>query len=503
MDSKKMISITFMLAGLLFLMAGGGPNFFWQKLFPLKISFVYAQETDSAGDYVDQGRQKIEEQDIKSANNYFSLALEQDSSHREANLYYSVTRILVLAYENGFNNLLDRFGMGEEGRNLYNWTAELPQDANGEISLPTDSPRGSEVITALETTMLSEIDAALSNLEKLESTKSDYYNPIAVLTKEMISSDRKMEVDYGDVALYRSFLYLSKTLLLMLTNYDLNIDIDNILSKIKKDTLNIKTDIIQAYPQLLNRNQSGMSGAQALKSSIDAYLAASNFIRNEQDPQEDDLVSFYAEDLADEKEFRTVLTDVRTSLDNQPVCFDLDFDQPVLVNLYKFYDGPINLRSYLPSFSKENEIVHNTLPDPTFNGIFPYLSQADWKPFTVGTYIKANGSNSPITVSPQEPVSVSISLDPGEKEGQAADWWIAAQTPFNHPHNWISYVYPAGWQTGINLCLQNPLFEISSPIEVLNMNLPKGDYTFYFAVDEDADGQLDVTWFDFVEVNVK
>jgi hypothetical protein len=43
-------------------------------------------------------------------------------------------------------------------------------------------------------------------------------------------------------------------------------------------------------------------------------------------------------------------------------------------------------------------------------------------------------------------------------------------------------VYPTGWLLGINLCAQAPLFTFS-PFEVLNIVLPSGEYTFYFAVD--------------------
>ena len=35
------------------------------------------------------------------------------------------------------------------------------------------------------------------------------------------------------------------------------------------------------------------------------------------------------------------------------------------------------------------------------------------------------------------------------------------------------------------------------------MALPAGDYTFYFAVDGNADGAADVTWLDSVEVKVE
>jgi len=117
--------------------------------------------------------------------------------------------------------------------------------------------------------------------------------------------------------------------------------------------------------------------------------------------------------------------------------------------------------------------------------------------------IKANGSDGPITVSQSEPVSIEISLDPGDKTDQNADWWIAVKTPFAPPDDWYTYVYPSGWWQGINLCAQNGLFEFS-PYEVLNTILPLGNYTFYFAID-DPDGAATGPWWglDSVEVTVQ
>ena len=117
--------------------------------------------------------------------------------------------------------------------------------------------------------------------------------------------------------------------------------------------------------------------------------------------------------------------------------------------------------------------------------------------------IKVNESDGPVTISAGSTVSVTIALDPGKYEGQNADWWVAAHTPFASPGDWYTYVYPTGWQTGIHLCAQTPLFVLDSR-EVLNTSLPAGSYTFYFAVD-DPDGAAVGPWWrlDSVEVHVE
>jgi len=117
------------------------------------------------------------------------------------------------------------------------------------------------------------------------------------------------------------------------------------------------------------------------------------------------------------------------------------------------------------------------------------------------TDIQANGSDGPVTVSPGDLVSVTIGLNPGVYAGFNADWWIAAKTPFDPPGDWYTYVYPSGWYPGINLCIQTPLFEFSG-FEVLNMTLPVGNYTFYFALDP-PDGMVTADLLDSVEVTVE
>jgi hypothetical protein len=117
--------------------------------------------------------------------------------------------------------------------------------------------------------------------------------------------------------------------------------------------------------------------------------------------------------------------------------------------------------------------------------------------------IMANDKSEPETVSRGTPISITVSLDPGDQAGVNADWWIVARTPFAAPLNWYSYVYPEGWRPGIYPCVQTPLFQVSQSFEVLNMTLPSGDYTFYFAVDGNMDGGPDSTWQDTVEVKVE
>ena len=124
---------------------------------------------------------------------------------------------------------------------------------------------------------------------------------------------------------------------------------------------------------------------------------------------------------------------------------------------------------------------------------------AGWVPNgDVSIDIKANGQNGPLIVSQDTPVSVTVSLHPGSYDGPHVDWWIGIYVD----QIFYSFIFPNIWAPEIKLCGQAPLFDLP-PFEILNIPLPQGDYAIYFAVDDDADGIPDLTWLDWVEVQVQ
>ena len=119
---------------------------------------------------------------------------------------------------------------------------------------------------------------------------------------------------------------------------------------------------------------------------------------------------------------------------------------------------------------------------------------------TFDVNIVANGQQGPVIVTPTDPLSIQISIYPGDRAGETADLWIVVKTPFTPPADWYSYVYPSGWESGIHLCVQVPLFSVS-PLEVLHTTLPVGNYRFTFAVD-DPDGRPVSPWWGMNWVDV-
>ena len=102
---------------------------------------------------------------------------------------------------------------------------------------------------------------------------------------------------------------------------------------------------------------------------------------------------------------------------------------------------------------------------------------------------------------PAGPVSVTISLTPGSKQGQKADYWIAANTPFGLKFLTMGQSGLA-WGDKMKPCLKSQMIEFKS-FPLPEPPFSQGTNQVYFAVDDNADGILDATWWDYDEVNIK
>ena len=125
--------------------------------------------------------------------------------------------------------------------------------------------------------------------------------------------------------------------------------------------------------------------------------------------------------------------------------------------------------------SGDGEIIDTALSDSTDNP---------------SPQIKANGSIGPISVSPGIPVSVAVSLNPGSLAGQNADWWVVQANPsgtFNHYDLSTNSMVP-----GLLPTHKGPLFSLGST-QLLNVSdLTSGTHIFYFGVDMNMNGSLDL-----------
>ena len=96
-----------------------------------------------------------------------------------------------------------------------------------------------------------------------------------------------------------------------------------------------------------------------------------------------------------------------------------------------------------------------------------------------------------------------MALDYSGLSNIAADWWVVVKTPFEPPSDWYSYVHKENkWVTGIHPTAEASLFYLP-PLEILDFVPVRGDYIFYFGVDDQADGLPDAEWYDSVMITVE
>ncbi len=100
--------------------------------------------------------------------------------------------------------------------------------------------------------------------------------------------------------------------------------------------------------------------------------------------------------------------------------------------------------------------------------------------------IKINGVDGPLSLTPSDQLTISLSMDCRGVTGMA-DWWLAAGTPFG-----FYFLHPDGWDVAARPYMQSGLQNIA-PTPLLTLALtsfPQGSYVLYFGVDTNPDGQL-------------
>ena len=391
---------------------------------------TFAQTAD---DYFQQGKTDLGQGSLENAYNNFKSALTLDPNHQGANLFYALTRILMISKSPAFNKLLDKADVSKEGRDIFDWTADFKRDPSGKILLPSDSPTGKELQDFLKNNILPEINGALDNLAKVGSS----YNTIIKLMTEngsgLVNSPNtftlpdtkghwgpnelvgcklkiggteytitgnnpgnnqntitvspnwailpgtynyeiyeEIEIDYGDVLISKGSLYLAKGGIILLTSYNLAIDIDKIASLYQAATLNIQTDLINTYKDFLKLLpvQQVSQAKDLFAEAIDDFTSAINFIVAETDDQENDL---FKVDPLEKDRFLNLLADLKNALSGTTFVREIGYD----VNLTEFFDNPKTLRDFLPTFLGPYFIKKDSFPDPTFGGILPNMTSTE------------------------------------------------------------------------------------------------------------------------------
>jgi len=116
--------------------------------------------------------------------------------------------------------------------------------------------------------------------------------------------------------------------------------------------------------------------------------------------------------------------------------------------------------------------------------------------------IRANTQDGSITVSSGTPVSITVSLNPNNLSGQTADWWVAESAPDGLFYHFD--LSTGSMVQGLLPTYQGALFSLGTTQILNSANLTPGTHAFYFGVDSNMNGSLDMDaiHYDSVSINV-
>ncbi len=116
--------------------------------------------------------------------------------------------------------------------------------------------------------------------------------------------------------------------------------------------------------------------------------------------------------------------------------------------------------------------------------------------------IKVNDSDGPVSASSAETLWLSIGLSSGSLTGVNADWWIVSFSPAGTIQHMD--IAAGTFTDGLEATFQGPLGDFDITPFIPLSNLSAGTYAFYFAIDTNMNGILDIDqlYYDAVIINI-
>jgi hypothetical protein len=390
-------------------------------LIPLIVAlFCWNADSQTADDWVSQGRSYLATHDIPDANASFAQALTLNPSHKTANALYAITRVLVLPGQPAGSNFLTRIGFPVAGRNIYGWTSTLSTDTNGLVLAPV-GVNANEFTAQLRTNVLPVVSGAISNLAAITDT-----NFTLNLTRDE-TSVVSVTVDYGDLKLIQAALYGAEYLIYTLNAQNLDAQLTALRALYTNQTLTAEK-VLNDYPQLLTFATTNdlQNACVAFTNAVNTYFKASAFIRS-RPTNEVRLFNYDQVSAQAEGDFRLVLQDLKNSLIVEPQILALDPD--LLVDMTpQFTVGP-TWRSMLPKFDG-NAIELGSFPDLTFGGVIYGLPTEDTEGF-LSKYFRMLPVGSAPELSASNTLNLAFTTLRGhyyvlEASTNLADWQMVA-----------------------------------------------------------------------------
>lgn len=385
-----------------------------------------------------EGVERPEDINFSVSNNLYKEALENDPDNLDANFGAGLTEILMVTLDNSVNEVFDEWDAYIDTASFFEpksavYTEKkfakkimnrgfptgkkdflLPSNflLNSIISVfytgLTNPPQIHEIQDLIDNKLLPKVDYALARLEKVAADPN--YSFIITPKMQGDLEEDSLELDLTEIYLIITGLDLLKSLCNIAIAY--NFDIPTYDSAGLAQVLPQNSDFLSLRP----------TGASNLASAKSAFLGACdnlegaiNFLRNETDNQNDDIIKIDSDGVADEDldSILAYLPRIRNTLNtSEDVAADFNgdgMDQTVAFSVGAFFDNPINnlKQDLLPVYTARVErdsslwwyidpwydpyyeyeyflvpvITWNAnsfdqwiFPNPTFNGILPEIT---------------------------------------------------------------------------------------------------------------------------------
>jgi uncharacterized repeat protein (TIGR03803 family) len=316
-------------------------------------------------DSFSQGTNYLANTNLLGAYNSLASAVKASPADPGANVYYALTRLLVLPSLPAGSNFLTRLGVTAAGRNIYDWQAKIPQGKN----MP-DFPASlnlDEFTAEFRTNILPALAGAETNLAQISDPSFTLFLP-----RSVTHFGGDVTIDYGDAQMLRAMLDAAIFYDYTISSWNFNATVSTISNNVVKNK-SIES-LLTGFPDVLKLAPTTYFPAAkgAFTNAVNRYMAASQFIRNRPAGTKR-LFNLDASDLAREAEFRSKIADVENSV-NGPVAFNGNANTMVCMSNY--FAGKAGLRSYFPT-TTNSEFIWGSFPDTSFGGVVTGLSQTN------------------------------------------------------------------------------------------------------------------------------
>ena len=245
-------------------------------------------------------------------------------------------------------------------------------NAGNFFTQPFDFRRAFEVDSAsylLGEVFLPYFDYAASNFSRVKPGYREFFPP-----DNSLYSVTKKEIDFTDTSAVLSTLELSRTAFLSLLAYDLNTDIQTLAPGAPNEKIAHIQDALDQNPRLfyLSHPRSMNLARDAFSRMVKSYAAGADYFLNKEDAdQSDDLLTAKGDALVNLGRYVKMLQDLDLMKETLVDPSTGKQGDEFRVNLGEFFLRYKDMRTLMPQFAANNNVIAGTYPDETFGGILP------------------------------------------------------------------------------------------------------------------------------------